>query len=276
MQEKFERGFAKEEMEITVLLKDGCKGAAIPEKKWLIPSAEFLAMLDNRSGEMIKEEGRLEWLIKDNPDRKGWGFDFKQYGIYRLLVRKCVPKELDSYQITSLNNTYMVIRILETDVQDDKLSEYKEYLSRPVVIDTPYGLFVLDRSFSWFESEATLGGYDATVFLETDEENGDTAEGARKVFLETAEHFEEFDKKNKEYAVENLLELANEWQDSEEGEHEPITRETFMERIEISEMTVSPQGCISLFYSDGDMFWGHAIEITIESDGTYSDADIAG
>ena len=52
--------------------------------------------------------------------------------------------------------------------------------------------------------------------------------------------------------------------------------EKFIEAIEISEMTVSPDGSMSLFYSDGDMFWGHVINITIEDDGTYSDADIAG
>ena len=41
-------------------------------------------------------------------------------------------------------------------------------------------------------------------------------------------------------------------------------------------MTVSPDGSMSLFYSDGDMFWGQVINITIEEDGTYSEADIAG
>ena len=41
-------------------------------------------------------------------------------------------------------------------------------------------------------------------------------------------------------------------------------------------MTVSPHGYITLYYNDGDMFWGHAIEITVEEDGTVSDANIAG
>lgn len=50
----------------------------------------------------------------------------------------------------------------------------------------------------------------------------------------------------------------------------------FIDSIEISEMTVSPDGSITLYYDDGDMFWGHAIEISVEPDGTVSDANIAG
>lgn len=49
-----------------------------------------------------------------------------------------------------------------------------------------------------------------------------------------------------------------------------------IESISINEMTVSPEGFVTLYYDDGDMFWGHSIEIDVEADGTVSDADIAG
>ena len=165
---------------------------------------------------------------------------------------------------------------MEENVQNDKLLEYKEYLSKPVEIDTPYGKFVLDRSMSWFEGEIELNGLDFTAFLETDEDNGETAELALKVFLKTAENFEDFDRKNKEFAADNLLDLAHEWQESDEGENEPLTREQFIEAIGVSEWTVTPYGNMTLYYYDGDIFWGHAIEINIDEDGTIEDADIAG
>ena len=95
--------------------------------------------------------------------------------------------------------------------------------------------------------------------------------------MKTAEDFEEFDKKVKESAAKNLLDLANDWlQDNDEAETDEITKEMFIDSIEISEMTVSPDGSITLYYDDGDMFWGHAIEISVEPDGTVSDANIAG
>ena len=275
MLKDFESGFVTEETEITVLLKDSSNGAAVLGD-WLRPSVNFLASIDNDTGEMIKEEGRLEWLIKKDPDRKGWGYDFEQYGIYRLLVRKCIPRKLESFESATLNNCYMIVKVLEENVQNDKLLEYKEYLSKPVEIDTPYGKFVLDRSMSWFEGEIEVGGSEFTAFLETDEDNGETAELALKVFLKTAENFEDFDRKNKEFAADNLLDLAHEWQESDEGENEPLTREQFIEAIGVSEWTVTPYGNMTLYYYDGDIFWGHAIEINIDEDGTIEDADIAG
>ena len=275
MLKDFESGFVTEETEITVLLKDSSNGAAVLGD-WLRPSVNFLASIDNDTGEMIKEEGRLEWMIKKDPDRKGWGYDFEQYGIYRLLVRKCIPRKLESFESATLNNCYMIVKVLEENVQNDKLLEYKEYLSKPVEIDTPYGKFVLDRSMSWFEGEIELNGLDFTAFLETDEDNGETVELALKVFLKTAENFEDFDRKNKEFAADNLLDLAHEWQESDEGENEPLTREQFIEAIGVSEWTVTPYGNMTLYYYDGDIFWGHAIEINIDEDGNIEDADIAG
>lgn len=275
MLKDFESGFVTEETEITVLLKDSSNGAAVLGD-WLRPSVNFLASIDNDTGEMIKEEGRLEWMIKKDPDRKGWGYDFEQYGIYKLLVRKCIPRKLESFESATLNNCYMIVKVLEENVQNDKLLEYKEYLSKPVEIDTPYGKFVLDRSMSWFEGEIELNGLDFTAFLETDEDNGETAELALKVFLKTAENFEDFDRKNKEFAADNLLDLAHEWRESDEGENEPLTREQFIEAIGVSEWTVTPYGNMTLYYYDGDIFWGHAIEINIDEDGNIEDADIAG
>ena len=275
MLKDFESGFVTEETEITVLLKDSSNGAAVLGD-WLRPSVNFLASIDNDTGEIIKEEGRLEWMIKNDPDRKGWGYDFEQYGIYRLLVRKCIPRKLESFESATLNNCYMIVKVLEENVQNDKLLEYKEYLSKPVEIDTPYGKFVLDRSMSWFEGEIEVGGSEFTAFLETDEDNGETAELALKVFLKTAENFEDFDRKNKEFAADNLLDLAHEWQESDDGENEPLTREQFIEAIGVSEWTVTPYGNMTLYYYDGDIFWGHAIEINIDEDGNIEDADIAG
>lgn len=277
--EKFENEFETEEKEIIVLLKDSCNGALVFDKKWLIPSVNFLASIDNNTGKVVSEEGLLEWIIENNPHRKGWGYDFKQFGIYRLLVRKCFPKALAPYQSALMNNRYLLVKILEEDVQNEKLIELQMRLLKPVKIDTPYGKLELDRAMSWFVAEIECCGHIFTAFLETDEENGEKADSAYKVFLKTLNGFEEFDKKMKDYAAQNLLDSANEWLESEEGredEHEPITKEKFIENIEISEIAVSPDGSMTLYYSDGDMFWGHSIDISVDEDGTISDVGISG
>lgn len=275
--EKFEQQFQQEEMEITVLMKDSCHGASV-NGDWLIPSVTYVASIDNATGELSRKEGRIQWIIKKQPDNKGWGYDFTQYGIYRLLVRKSIPKELSGNQSEILNNRYMLLKILEEDVHNDKLLELKEYLKRPVTIDSQFGTFTLQRLYSWFACDMDWCGKKVSVTLEADEDCEETAKVAMETFLRIAKDKVEFDKKSKEYAADQLLELANDWLEDDDSEDKPneITRELFIDSIEISEICVNSDGSITLYYLDGDLFWGHAIEICIEEDGTYTDANIAG
>lgn len=75
-----------------------------------------------------------------------------------------------------------------------------------------------------------------------------------------------------------LLDLANDWLEDNEDEDKPdkITKEMFIDNIKMSELCISPDGSITLFYDDGDMFWGHTIQIIIDENGNYESADIAG
>ena len=43
----------------------------------LKPSVDFLASIDLRNGQFFHEKGRVEWLIKEDNKRKGWGYDFE-------------------------------------------------------------------------------------------------------------------------------------------------------------------------------------------------------
>lgn len=73
-------------------------------------------------------------------------------------------------------------------------------------------------------------------------------------------------KKNREFAAKELLDLANDWLEDNEDEDKPdkITKEMFIDNIKMSELCISPDGSITLFYDDGDMFWGHTIQIIID------------
>lgn len=275
---QFESEFQTEETEITVLLKNSCNGARVIDNKWLRPSVDFIACIYKDSEQLSREEGQIEWLLEKKDNQQGWGYNFEQYGIYRFLVRKCIPIELSPFQKAVYNNRYMLVKVLEENVRNDSLLELKAYLSKPVFIETPYGQLELDRSFSWFSADIKLGEYKILVSLKTDEDNGETAEGALQAFYTIAQSFEKFDMRNKEFAAKYLLDLANEWLDDDDSKDKPeiITKDMFMKAIEISEMLISPDGSITLYYNDGDMFWGHTIEIDIEPDGTCSGADIAG
>ena len=63
---------------------------------------------------------------------------------------------------------------------------------------------------------------------------------------------------------------------SDEIDSEEITKEIFMKRMEMSEIMVNSDGSLSLLYNDDDMFWGHVIEIDVDSSGKIISAYIAG
>ena len=133
----------------------------------------------------------------------------------------------------------------------------------------------MDREFSWFEGSINWNGVEANVYLETDEEDGDTAEQAMAVLKSVIENIVDNDNKYREFAAQELTGLANEWlSESDESDVEEITQETFAKRMEISEVTVSPDGSLSLIYHDDDMFWGHIIEIVVEPNGEIISANI--
>ena len=272
VQTDFEKDFETEEYEMLILVQSSCKGAANIEDM-LKPFVDFLASIDLRTGQFSHEKGRLEWLIKNDNNRQGWGYDFEQLGIYRITVRKCIPQDQTPY----MNNRYMLINVLEENASNKKLEALKAYYAKPVSIENELGSFALDRDFSWFEGSINWNGVEANVYLETDEEDGDTAKQAMKVLKRVVDNIVENDIRYREYAAEELTELANDWMEaSDEIDTEEITKEIFMQRMEMSEITVSSNGSLSLFYNDDDMFWGHVIEIEVDSSGEIINAHIAG
>lgn len=272
----FEKEFETEEYEMLILVQASCKGAACIEDM-LKPSVNFLASIDLRTNQLSRKKGRIEWLIKNDNNRKEWGYEFDQFGIYRVAIRKCIPQKLNPNQPEYINNRYMLINVLEKNASNEQLELLKDQYSKPISIKNKLGSFILNRDFSWFEGIIDWNGTEANVYLETDEEDGDTAEQAMKVLNELVDNIVANDTKYREFAAQELTELANKWlDDSDEIDAEEITRELFKKRMEISEITVSLDGSLNLFYNDDDMFWGHTIEIYVEQNGDIISANIAG
>lgn len=72
----------------------------------------------------------------------------------------------------------------------------------------------------------------------------------------------------KEYIATELINLKNDvWLDEEEA---PVTLQDFIETIDIDGISASGDGTFELFFDDGDMFWGHQIEVDFNSDFTFS------
>ncbi len=55
----------------------------------------------------------------------------------------------------------------------------------------------------------------------------------------------------------------------------------FMERLSVESVTIAPvelghMGCVTLYYDDGGLFAGHLIEVFLDADFRYSNAQLAG
>lgn len=272
--EEFDSRFVPEETEILFLTVKSAGGAAVIGGGLLKPSMEFVASVDLTTGKCSKEKGRLEWIIRDDKNRKGWGFPFKAYNIYHIRGRKCIPTKLAPNQLKTLNNCYMVTQWLNDGVTDPRLEKLKEKYLAPVLIeDAAIGTFTLDRKFSWFEGRIDWCGYPCTVMLETDRDGGKTA---KKAFAHLQELFADcmaWDEKFRKFAVSELMDILDDWKMTDEE----ITEEQFAEMLRLSELTISPRGELTAYYNeDEDLFGGHSIEISATMKGKMESANLVG
>lgn len=281
--EEFEKRFEDSITDLLVLIKTDVGGAAVVGNM-LRPSVEFIASVNTQTGEFSRETGRLEWMIKNRKLRIGWGYHFKRYQIYHIQARKNIPITLEPYMRKTLNNCYMVVRVLGQNVSEPRLDAVRKHIMQPVSIaDDALGTFDLDRQFSWFEGTIDWLGTQCRVYLRTDEEDGDTAEHAFAHLRKLYEDRKTWDEKFRLFAADELWELANDWygcdnenldEDDEDVIH--ITKEQFFHRISIESITIHPTGSLTLYYDADDMFTDHAIEIDANINGAMKSADIVG
>ncbi len=91
--------------------------------------------------------------------------------------------------------------------------------------------------------------------------------------------------KDNEYKIldqvaEKMLDLANDWEEdaaaNDEKEFVPLDKEAFIARITLESIVGYGNGSGTLYYNDGDIFWGHVIDVSINAQGDVTSADIAG
>ena len=144
---------------------------------------------------------------------------------------------------------------------DPEMKAILEEQKKPVSIWVPeVGTFTLNRLVNWFEAEVEWLGQPARLDIDREEDWDACVEQAKALMADQ----KGWDEKVRSFAADQLLEQANDWaQDAAEGEEpEEITREQFMERLELDAVQISAGGHFEFWFNDGDLFWGHAIHVT--------------
>ena len=81
----------------------------------------------------------------------------------------------------------------------------------------------------------------------------------------------------REYAADDLLSSANDWAEQmEDEEPQEITKEQFMERMELESIEIRADGSFEFWFADGDMFYGHSIHVSGDMEKGPDRADMEG
>lgn len=301
------KDYSEKEEEITVLIKSGVLGAVV-ENGYKFPDTKFFAYIDS-DGNLVEEEGILEWFLKE--DEEGVKYSFSQFGIYKVKVRRikengtyfylvgildenATNDELEKIKAERMNPIFLenkygkfnfdfelnwfdnkieidgnkihiAINIEEKNEEAEKIcKKLEEYLDNFQENDKA------NREYAAKELIETAKDWAEEELIDLDDYIDDYLYGEKE---EKVEAFKEKWKDSDE-ATEEIWQKR--WETGENTEDKGLTESSFAKRIKIESIDIYDDGSLELFYNDDDIFYGHVIVIKIESDGTFSNCDIAG
>jgi hypothetical protein len=161
-------------------------------------------------------------------------------------------------------------RILSTRPNDAELAAVAKRLQAPTVYqDSVFGKVKLDRRFDSYEASAKWNGKKIKFSIGAGKLDKNL-EIAHAVWKDQAKWKERVDG----YAVKKLLSLKNGgW--LEDGE-KPLTAEQFKKRMKLESISFYDGGSFAFWHDDGELFWGHSIQVSADLKRGPYDADIPG
>jgi hypothetical protein len=166
-----------------------------------------------------------------------------------------------------------LIEVLGKESSDDELNTRAEQLRQPVTVEHPFfGTVTLNRALNWYEAALPWNSRITRLYLSREgcEKEQELFEIARRLW----DQQKRWDKRIRDYAVEKLLGLKNDlWLGEDEKEFTPAR---FKARMTVESITVYPDGSFEFTYDDGNLFWGHVIQVSGMISGGLTHAGIAG
>ena len=226
----------------------------------LVANVELIAYIDCMTNELIKSNSKVEWPITTEDINKNFIYNIEKYHIYHLKV-----KELDP-------NNFLLVDVLERDLENQLLKEtLKECEQKAaIIIEEPdLGKFTLDKNLKAFISQMDWLNPKKQINVSLNIDENSRLKALEKVggFFNTLEKLvankKEWDKKLKIYAAENLIDLANELRKNLKGIFKfiKIWKWRFIQKIELINLDINPNGEFIATFDDKKLFVGHKIVI---------------
>ena len=253
---EWEDTFEKKEREIIVLRHEG-GGGSLRNGFWEWDEY-FLAYVDCETGELHKEEGRIEFPVIDKEEPP---FQFEEESIYKLRVREKLPEEVPEGALPA-KNYFLVVKVLEKNAACPELEEMLIEYRKPVVLqDDVLGELTYDKLLKSFEGNIVWlrGKIHISLYVDKDNKSGITK--AKKLLKTMVLEQEKWDADLRGFAAKELTKLACEWAESEE-EAALITEDSFAKRISLSLIWVTSGASFSACFDDDELFFGHSITVS--------------
>lgn len=262
---RFQSRFSEEVIEIAAVTGalGTSAGRAGNDELWTA-SIELIAWKILHNNEPVKrEEIRIQWLVDD----KEWQETRNMIDAYTIV----------KLQVRRGESSMMLVDLLDPVYKDNELERILDEAKKPVYYhDEILGEFTLEKGVNLFEKRTFWNSEECYLCFDLNEDTHimkSALETAHTLFKEE----NEWDRKIRTYAAEELVELANDWlQEDDEAEIDEITKELFINSIKVTSISVDPDGEFAIYFSDGDMFSGHCIIVDGNVSGVFSGAEIAG
>ena len=290
--EQWENGFENEEKEFLILTGENGSGGAAILNTFSIASFNLIGFIDLISNRFYKAKS-IVWPITREEYRSSEFFNrFRGKTIYHI---KGKLRDQSKININTENNakqiyvTYVIEEGVSNQILEQVLADYNEVIT---INDDILGELTLNKRFNLLETEIDWLGDEISISLDVDEDQQEW-----KDIIEIAKNFvtekQKWDEDMKKFAAQHLLELANEW--AEDGNEEQddesnvdsneITEDIFISKLSLSSLNFEPNDddddndtdyFITAYFNDGDMFWGHSIDVSLTLKKGLQSASLAG
>ena len=224
--------------------------------------------------------GLTAWMEEDSPDIHRGEFVLSTIADDQLLehLQRRVPWDfiIKFKGRVSEDGKRLLLLDLPEPGFDPDLKAILEEQKKPVTFWVEgLGTFALNRQVNWFETELDWLGTEVSLsFDRMDEAEMKQSQNTAKALLAGAA---DWDRRVREYAADELLSTANDWAEQmEDEEPQEITREQFMDRMELESIEIRADGSFEFWFADGDLFYGHSIHVSGDMENGPDDAGMEG
>lgn len=147
--------------------------------------------------------------------------------------------------------------LMNSKRQNRKFNEFIKNRTKSVHFDSElFGQLTLERAYDWYVGTGEWNTHKITINYSSQDHNAQKVEEFAKKIISDQEGW---NAKIETGIIKDLLDLKNStWLDEDES---TISEQEFLDKIALEMIVFYDDGTFEFWYNDGDLFWGHSIQV---------------